>query len=666
MNKINEGQTQVYTDGHINHQAGVNTSEPYLNKPPQQLLDITNQFIRSGKSDAQVLAILVGMGIPQQLGQSAISSCRSIATITIGEGNQQKNNIKMDFTLTRLYENINSSLISLKDISSDSSSISYSAKRAITVLEHSLNLFPTINVTESKIKKLEEKLELKRKAEAEAISEKNYELAAKHRDRYDELNNQIIAETSKTNTDLTSAELDKVFNESVNPTLKYKIAKTVYNNTREFDYLNTINELRTYLDRVYSTNKWSFKIVEAIDSLSRKNNSLHESLTDALLNVVNENDVKSRFKSVAKKYPWSTECSSILNEMNVEDQKSISKDNVSVNRILSPVLNENGGYHFHLNGYNYFIKDNKIQKSNISDVRYHTIIDALNFSSVSEDAVTFYGQANKFLEYNLAEGTLKLGNMDLTESSIPELRNALLTNRLFHYAESNKVDKICMMFENISMLTEMDNLLNLSSNEYLNVHLTLIAVEEGIWVNKINPSMKVNEMVFYQSAERALSETKSFIGYDASSYLSEKLIAEGNNKAMSEKRRNKINQNISVLEEKKAEVQSAMKELGETDELKEALVLVESEIKKAEKELQETYVTERKLSNAEIEEYANDGYVEAILKKTIGPNFNKGQEIMVNAEEYSSLGRGDLLKIVNPSNSETKLVDKGDLKIDLS
>ena len=216
-----------------------------------------------------------------------------------------------------------------------------------------------------------------------------------------------------------------------------------------------------------------------------------------------------------------------------------------------------------------------------------------------------------------------------------------------------------------AMLNEMDHLLNLSSNEFLNVHLTLIAVEEGVWVNKINPGMKINEMSFYKLAEEALTETKNFIGYDASSYLSEKLLTEGYKKAIYENKRSKINNTISILEDKKSEIESVVKKIGLNEELKEALKIVNSEIEKAEKELQETYISEKKLSKSEIEEYANDGYVEAKLSKTIGPNFKKGQDIMVNAEEFASLGKGDLLKIVNPSNSETKLVDKGDLKIDL-
>jgi len=71
MNNINEGQTQVYTNGMVTPQYGVNTNAPYLNTPPKQLMDLTNEFFKSGKTPSQVLAILVGMGTPQQLAKTS-------------------------------------------------------------------------------------------------------------------------------------------------------------------------------------------------------------------------------------------------------------------------------------------------------------------------------------------------------------------------------------------------------------------------------------------------------------------------------------------------------------------------------------------------------------------------------------------------------------------
>ena len=94
-NTTNEGQTQVYANGAIDAQPGVDTSAPYLNQPRQQLLDIIQVlFSQSGRmsdiaptgentagkiehgnpmTDQQVMTILVGMGIPQQMAMSGIA-----------------------------------------------------------------------------------------------------------------------------------------------------------------------------------------------------------------------------------------------------------------------------------------------------------------------------------------------------------------------------------------------------------------------------------------------------------------------------------------------------------------------------------------------------------------------------------------------------------------
>ena len=48
---VKEGQTQVYMNGSIDPQFGIDTNKPYLNQPPKQLLDIVGVlFSQSGKT----------------------------------------------------------------------------------------------------------------------------------------------------------------------------------------------------------------------------------------------------------------------------------------------------------------------------------------------------------------------------------------------------------------------------------------------------------------------------------------------------------------------------------------------------------------------------------------------------------------------------------------
>ena len=126
-------------------------------------------------------------------------------------------------------------------------------------------------------------------------------------------------------------------------------------------------------------------------------------------------------------------------------------------------------------------------------------------------------------------------------------------------------------------------------------------------------------------------------------------------------KRSEISERISFLEEKKVKINEAITKIGKSEELEEALGLIDSEISKFEKELQETYsMVEKKTKD----QYLNDGYVEAnVFKPTAG--LKKGQTVMVSAEEYTSLGDNDLLTIIDPETDKEKIVKKADLKVEI-
>ena len=96
-------------------------------------------------TDQQVMAILVGMGIPQQMAMSGIAKYRESMTDQSDiytENNNQKNHNKMKFTLTDLYENVMDSINGLKAMDNDNSRVSYSVKESLTILEDALTAFP--------------------------------------------------------------------------------------------------------------------------------------------------------------------------------------------------------------------------------------------------------------------------------------------------------------------------------------------------------------------------------------------------------------------------------------------------------------------------------------------------------------------------------------------
>ena len=648
---IKEGQTQVYMDGGIDRQYGVNTDAPYLNAPNQQLLDIVGVlFAQSGKTkldgkngkvvnegpmtDSQVLSILVGMGIPQQLGMSAINAFKGN---NITENNKQKNHNEMKFTIAELHENVMKSIDALKEMNSDNSRTSYTAKNALDILEESLKAFP--------------------------MRFKNEE------------------------TKVISEEIEN----SVNPMLKFNIAKNLHRNLASSDWLNPINELRSYITGAYNDAKWSFRISEAVSRTQSQKGKMYESLVTDLEGLLTESSdtIKSKFSAIAAKNPWSMDCKAILNEMKADDNKATANGGGTISTILSPVLESENGLTFHLHGKNYNFNGKTITETEVKDSRFFDVLEGLGmFKNMNGTLVTFGEGNNKTLEYNLSEGTLKLGNTDLSNVSIIELKESLMALNFFGYRNQWKIDNVCKFFESIDLLAEMDNFTNITSTEFTNLFLTMIGVQEGIYVNKVNSGMHVNEMVFVPSATEAVKLVKEFINYDATPILSERLIAENDEAAKIEKSRSDISDKISFLEEKKAKVKDAIDKLGETEELTEAMNLLEEEISKFEKSLQETYdrvvlggnkgdkskthdgedfedddekdesVTEKKSRN----DYLNDGFVEAEINKN-GNGLKKGMEVMVSAEDYTSLGDKDQLECIDPKTGKTTIWPKSQLNV---
>jgi hypothetical protein len=344
----------------------------------------------------------------------------------------------------------------------------------------------------------------------------------------------------------------------------------------------------------YNNSKWYFRISESIERTSNQKGKLMESLNADLVSLLNESDVKSKFSVVAANHPWSMDAKAIVNEMNAEDQKVASTANGKVVSILSPVLESEEGLTFHLHGKNYTYNGTDITEANVTDPRFFDVSEGLNMFSRNGNILSLHGENNKSLEYNITEGTLTMGKVDMTNYSIIELKEALLATNFSGYRNQWQNDKICKFFESVDLIAEMDNFTTVQNQEFLDVFLTMIGVNEGIYINKVNPGMNLNEMSKIDTATETVEIVKEFINFDVSPILSERLIAEDNDKAIEENKRKDLTDSISFLEEKKSEVEAAIKKLGETEELTEALNLLAEELKGKEKELADSYISEKK------------------------------------------------------------------------
>jgi hypothetical protein len=86
----------------------------------------------------------------------------------------------------------------------------------------------------------------------------------------------------------------------------------------------------------------------------------------------------------------------------------------------------------------------------------------------------------------------------------------------------------------------------------------------------------------------------------------------------------------------------------------------EGEHKEGEDEETDESVVEKKSEK----DYLDDGYVKAEVIKA-GNGLRKGQEVMVNAEEYSSMGDDDMLEVIEPKRGKNTIIQKAVLKVQI-
>ncbi len=344
-----------------------------------------------------------------------------------------------------------------------------------------------------------------------------------------------------------------------------------------------------------------------------------------MTNILKENNeiAKQKFQIIAAKNPWSTDCKAIQNELKIEESQLVDSHTAKIVKTYSPINKSNNGLSFSLHGKTYSIKDGEIKESVVNDTRFYNVLEGLKHFKFDGDNIVTFGENGKTLEYSITEGKLTYGKSDLTNASIIELKEALIATNFSGYRNMWKNDTICRFFESIDSLYEMDNFTTLQSQEFLGLYLTVIAIEENIFINKVNPSMQLNEMIKVETATDAVKIAKDFMNYDISSIFSDKLVAEKSQKAIQEKITSNINDKLTFLEEKKAEIKNAIGQYGKTIELSEALNILEQEIVSNETKLANSYLAEGKnekyakllmdlsgemLSKSEFKEYVSDYY----------------------------------------------------------
>ena len=471
----------------------------------------------------------------------------------------------------------------------------------------------------------------------------------------------------------------KIDDTLVNPVVKYAVAEGMHAALVEYDWLQPVSDLRAVIAESFIGDKWSYVAAKFANSLANKSDNaayanLYESLVDVL---VDEENVRFALKEVLLENAWNKDAKEILaaivaeekSEQGKVDERIYENSNCSIRKNISPCIIDGENKVFWLHGKNYIYNGKSVMEAAVSDRRYINVLEGLsllNYDS-DKDRLVYYGKKDMMLEYNCGTDKLSMtGIENLSEKSLLDIHESLRTSGMFDMENIADCEKLVKFYESKDLLRDMDIVTTIQNNNIAGLYVSVINVTEGIYVNKVNIPFGVNEMSFCKTAKDACKEIKDFMKYDATTLFEAQLKEEGDKAAIVESKRNEIKDTLAFLSEKRAQLVAAIQETDNNEQLKSALALVESEVRKFEKQLQESYLespARPEVLKFDRDEMIKNGYTEVTVVTPV-EGIDKDEKVLVSATEYGQLD-DDALITVFKADGKNIMVPKMNLKVEI-
>lgn len=517
------------------------------------LINLIASFKKTGQSDEVIKQSLWQLGMIPEMVESHLDYYNKHTAQINKDINIVKENKDMKLTLEKLHTQSEKTIAALEEMKSDNS-LGFSASSAQKIIE---NAMAKLQISKDDQTVMEEKIKA------------GY----------------------------------KIDDTLVNPVVKYTVAEGLHAALAQYDWLMPVADFRSMIAESFIADKWSYVAANFANSISGQTSNpsyanLYESLVDTL---IDEENVRHALKEVLLENSWHNDAKALLSSIVAEekaeqgevDTRIYENGNCSVRKTFSPVLLDENKKVFFLNGKNYIFDGKTLEEATVTDKKYINVLEGLSVLKyeADKDRLVYYGKNNMVLEYNCQTDEISLTGVDnVNELSIIDLNETLKRCGIFDRETIGNCEKLVKFFESKDLLYELDSPVTTIQNDKIaGIFVTVINVQEGVYVNKVNAALGINEMVYYKTAKEALDSIKEFMKYDATAILSEKLQAEGIKNAVIESKRNEIKETLSFLSEKRAQLIAGLQETNNNEQVKEALELVEGEIRKFEKELQETY-----------------------------------------------------------------------------
>lgn len=540
---------------------------------------LINEFRKSGKTDAQIYSILLGMGISPEKASNGIQGITLTPTseeiamqraaqtflqvINVEENNSQTKPINMKFPIEDLVKKIQETKQAVAELdAANSGKYGFSVKKIVESLDASL-----VALDHSK---------------AESILKS-----------IDNTNKSL--EDSNMNKVSAAAELEKLKKQALSITERKHILEAVSTlrmKLHEHAWIESVKNLCLQIDEMRSQNKFSLFLMEALHNMkSDRFAAFNSKPVEAVEKMIEEGEdfIKENY-STLKEYAWSAPLRNAVSKIATTLNEMKDSSAAAMQKIYSPVQeNEDGSYTVVLGNKFYAINESGIAEINETQkpsARFLKTLDAMSIFSPTNEGFTFHGKRKSL---TVAEGKVMVEGTVLENATPEAIMTALQESALTSSDARTTAERIAFMVESFDTIKELDIFTSVVSRQRSGVAVNIAKMNESIFINRINTAMACNEMIQVKSAKVAQELVNEFVNFNIAPLVQEMLTAEEQQVLNLEAKKNSLQESLKHFEEKKKDVIAAMAMHPDAAELKEAFSLVSGEIETQEKELQSVY-----------------------------------------------------------------------------
>jgi hypothetical protein len=353
----------------------------------------------------------------------------------------------------------------------------------------------------------------------------------------------------------------------------------------QFEWLGFVKESINNIGEFLKENYMSFEVEWALKDLQKNNNrSFYSPAISKLQSIkgLNESEIRENIKYAFDELTWVPQVKRLVETVNALEGNLSNNTEAIVEKKFSPVLEKDGTVYFYLSGAVYGLNENNITMIDPKTMGalYLTLIAVTENFKFGTGTLTRYKGKNVIsFELNESGTAFKFNGEVIPVKESNDIRNFLLANGSVKINETSELQMLVKAYENINSFVELDFVQSVASRTKKGVTANVIRVGENVYINRINPAMRMNEMLKAESATEAITLVKEHVNYDISSSLVDLLEGEQKIAAELSAKRDSMFDRIQFLKEQRSKL-SIMKNTSNVQVLEEADRLLVSEIEK--------------------------------------------------------------------------------------